>query len=63
MENAVLVRCFYNGLVGVLPFPARVALLTCVGRLAFVVCLRCFLLYFLLAYAFLTIASLCNSFE
>ena len=34
----VLVRCLYSGLVGGLPFTARVALLACVGGLAFVVC-------------------------
>ena len=41
---------------------ARVALLVCVGGLAFVVCaFGGFLPYFLLAYAFLTIASLCKT--
>ena len=42
-----------------LPFVARVALLACVGGLTFVVC-ACggFLPYFLLADAFLSIASL-----
>ena len=34
----VLVRYLYSGLVGGLPFMARVALLACVGGLAFVVC-------------------------
>ena len=58
----MLVRYLYSGLVGGLPFMARVALLACVGGLAFVVCaFGSFLPYFLLAYAFLTIASLCNS--
>ena len=33
-----LTRCLYSGLVGGLPFVARVALLACVGGLAFVVC-------------------------
>ena len=37
-ECSVLVRCLYSGLVGGLPFVARVALLACVGGLAFVVC-------------------------
>ena len=37
-EIGVLVRCFYSGLVGGLPFVARVALLACIGGLAFVVC-------------------------
>ena len=32
------VRCLYSGLVGGLLFVARVALLACVGGLAFVVC-------------------------
>ena len=57
----MLVRCLYSGLVGELPFMARVALLACVGGLAFVAC--AFGVeppYFLLAYVFLTIASLCN---
>ena len=36
-SSGVLVRCFYSGLVGGLPFVARVALLDCVGGLAFVV--------------------------
>ena len=41
---------------------ARVALLACVGGLAFVVCVfGGFLPYFLLADAFLTIAPLCNT--
>ena len=34
----MLVRCFYSGLVGGLPFVARVSLLACIGGLAFVVC-------------------------
>ena len=34
----MLVRCFYSGLVVGLPFVALVALLACVGGLAFVVC-------------------------
>ena len=34
----MLVRCLYSGLVGGLPFMARVALLAYVGGLAFVVC-------------------------
>ena len=33
-----LVRCLCNGLVGKLPSMGRVALLACVGGLAFVVC-------------------------
>ena len=37
-ECGVLVRCLYSGLVGGLPFMARVALLACVGGLAFSVC-------------------------
>ena len=37
-ECGVLVRCFYSGLVGGLPFMARLALLACVGGLSFVVC-------------------------
>ena len=46
--------CMYSGLVGELPFVARVALLACFGGLAFVVCaFGGFLLSFLLAYAFL----------
>ena len=54
----MLVGCFYSGLVGGLPF---VALLACIGGLAFVVCaFGGFLLWSLPAYAFLTIASLCN---
>ena len=58
----MLVRCLYSGLVGGLLFVARVALLACVGGLTFVVCaFDGFLLYFLLAYAFLTNASLCNT--
>ena len=36
-ECGVLVRCLYSGLVGGLPFMARVVL-ACVGGLAFVVC-------------------------
>ena len=32
----VLVRCFYSGMVGDLPFVARVALLACIGGLEFV---------------------------
>ena len=57
----MLVTCFYSGLVGGLPFVARVALLACIGGLAFVVCaFGAFLLWLLPAYAFLTIASLCN---
>ena len=41
---------------------ARVALLACVGRLTFGVCaVYGFLLQFLLASAFLTIAPLCNT--
>ena len=57
----MLVRCLYSGLVGGLLFVARVALLACVGGLAVVVfTFGGSLLYFLLAYAFLTIASLCN---
>ena len=56
-----MVRCLYSGLVGGLPFVARVALLACVGGLAFVVCaFGGFLLWLSPAYAFLTIASLCN---
>ena len=39
----------YSGLVGGLPFVARMALLSCVGRLAFVVCaFGAFLVLFLL---------------
>ena len=58
----MLVRCFYSGLVGGLPFVARVALLACIGGLAFVVCAYGgFLLWLLPAYLFLTIASLCNT--
>ena len=34
----MLVSCLYRGLIGGLPFVARVALLACVGGLAFVVC-------------------------
>ena len=34
----MVVRCLYSGLVRGLPFMARVALLACVGGLAFVVC-------------------------
>ena len=37
-ECRVLIRCLYSGLVGGLPFMARVALLACVGGLVFVVC-------------------------
>ena len=37
-ECAVLVRCLYSGLVGGLPFIDHVALLACVGGLAFVFC-------------------------
>ena len=41
---------------------ARVALLACIGGLAFVVCaFNGFLLWLLPAYVFLTIASLCNT--
>ena len=54
----MLVRLLYSGLVGGLPFLARVALLACVGGLAFVVCAFG---GFLLAYAFLTITSLCHT--
>ena len=51
-----------SGLAGGLPFVARVALLACVGGLAFVLCVfGGFLLCFLLAYAFLTFTSLCNT--
>ena len=58
-EIGVLVRCFYSGLVGGLPFVARVALLACIGGLAFVVCaFGGFLLWLLPACALLTIASL-----
>ena len=46
------------GLVVGSPFVARVAMLACIGGLAFVV--RA-LIGFLIAYAFLTIASLCNA--
>ena len=57
----MLVRCFYSGLVGGLPFVARVALLACFGGLAFVVCaFGGFLLWLLPAYAFLSIASHCK---
>ena len=43
---------------------ALVALLACIGGLALVVCaFGGFLLYFLPAYAFLTIVSLCNTLE
>ena len=50
---------FYSGLVGGLPFVARVALLACIGVLAFVVCaFGGFLLSLLPANVFLTIASL-----
>ena len=57
----MLVRCFYSGLVGGLPFVARVALLDCIGGLAFVVCaFGSFLLWFLIAYACPATASLCN---
>ena len=60
-EVGVLVRWFYSGLVGDLPFVARVALLASSGGLAFVVCaFGSFLLWLLPASAFLTIASLCN---
>ena len=39
----MLVRCFYSGLLGGLPFVARVAFLACIGGLALVdVCLWCF---------------------
>ena len=34
----MLVRCLCSGLVGGLPFMARVALLASIGGLAFVVC-------------------------
>ena len=34
----VLVRCLCRGLAGGLPFVVRIALLACVGGLAFVVC-------------------------
>ena len=37
-ELGVLVTFMYSGLVGGLPVVARVALLACVGGLAFVVC-------------------------
>ena len=58
----VLVRCLYSGRVGGLPFMAHVALLACIGELAFVVCaFGGFLLWLLPAYVFLTIASLCNT--
>ena len=57
----LVVRCLYSGLVGGLPFVARVALLTCVRALKFVVCaFDGFVLSFLLAYAFQTISSFCN---
>ena len=60
----MLVRCFYSGLVGGLPFVARVALLACIGVLEFVVCaFGGFLLWLLPAYDFLTIASLRNNNE
>ena len=36
--SGVLVRCMYSGLIGGLPFVARIALLACAGGLAFVVC-------------------------
>ena len=57
-----MVRCCCSGLVGGLPYVACVALLACVGGLAIVMC-ACggFLLYILLAHAFLTIASVCNT--
>ena len=58
----MLVRCFYSGLVGGLPFVARVALLAYIGGLTFAVCaLGGFLLWLLPAYVFLTNASLCNA--
>ena len=87
----MLLRCLYSGLVGELPFVARVALLAFIGELAFVVCAFCgFLLPYAsyvtythappplfhvtyppeqalskmpCSYAFLTIASLCNTSE
>ena len=47
--------------LGGLPFVVRVALLACIGGLAFVVyAFGGFLLWLLPAYAFLTIASLCK---
>ena len=33
----LVVKCMYSGLVGGLPFVARVALLACVGGLTFIV--------------------------
>ena len=55
--------CFGSGLVGGgSPFVARVALLACIGGLAFVVyAFGGFLLWLSPAYVFLTIVSLCNS--
>ena len=38
MRCDLSVTCLYSALVGGLPFVARVALLDCVGGLAFVVC-------------------------
>ena len=59
--HAQLLRLFVTRLGG-LPFVARVAWLACIGGLAFVVCaFGGFLLWLLPAYAFLAIASLCNS--
>ena len=55
----MLGRCLYSGLVGGLPFVGRVALLACIGGLAFVVCaFGGFLLCLLHAYVYLTIVSL-----
>ena len=56
--SGVLVGCFYSGLVGGLPFVARVELLACIGGLEFVVrAFAGFLLWLLPAYVFLTIVS------
>ena len=46
-----------------MPCVARVALLACIGGLAFVVCaFGGYLLWLLPAYAFLTIVSLCDTY-
>ena len=61
LHCGVLVRCFHSGLIGGLPFVARVAFLACIGGLAFVVCaFGGFLLWLWIASACPTIASLCN---
>ena len=64
MQPTMCVVCWLDARavawLGGLPFVAHAALLACVGGRMFIVCaFGGFLLYFLLAYAFLTILSLC----